>query len=310
MFEHGRPPPRPALTTKPQTASPRMPAPMLDNPDPNVSLPHPMSEDLILSVRNGDVVTLSFNEPARLNAMSQAMGEALADRVASLRPDASIRAIVLTGSGRAFSAGGDLGMITEKAVQGREAPGQARRPIRDSMRAFYKLFLSVRDLPCPTIAAINGPAIGAGFCVALGCDMRLVSDRAKVGLNFTRLGLHPGMAATWTLPRLVGPGLAAELLYTSRIIDGAEAARIGLANRSLPAEEVLPAAQALAGEIAACAPLANRAVKRALDRSLDATLEDQLSFEASEQAINFEGEDVHEGIAAVQEKRDPIFSGR
>ena len=118
------------------------------------------------------------------------------------------------------------------------------------------------------------------------------------------------MAATWTLPRLVGPALAAELLFTSRILDGAEAARIGLANRALAPEEVLPASRALAEEIAQCAPRANRAVKRALARSSEASLEDQLSFEASEQAINFEGEDVHEGIAAVREKRAPRFAGR
>ncbi len=267
-------------------------------------------EDLILSARDGDVVTLTFNQPDRLNAMTQAMGEAFADHIAGLRDDDSIRAVILTGAGRAFSAGGDLDMINDRAVEGRAAPGTARRPIRDFMRSFYKLFLSVRDLPCPTIAAINGAAIGAGFCVALGCDIRLVSDRARVGLNFTKLGLHPGMAATWTVPRLVGPAVAAELLFSSRLVDGVEAARLGLANRALPVEEVVPAAQELAREIAGCAPLANRALKRALTRSLSASLEDQLSFEASEQAINFEAEDVHEGIAAVREKRDPSFEGR
>jgi enoyl-CoA hydratase len=267
-------------------------------------------EDLILSDRDGDVVTLTFNQPERLNAMTEAMGEAFADTVAGLRDDESLRAVILTGAGRAFSAGGDLDMIEGKAMQGRAAPGLARRTIRDSMRSFYKLFLSVRDLPVPTIAAINGAAIGAGLCVALGCDMRLVSDKARLGLNFTKLGLHPGMGASWTLPRLVGPAVAAELLFSSRLLDGAEAARIGLANRALPPEEVVPAARALAREIATCAPLANRALKRALDRSLHATLEDQLSFEASEQAIHFEGEDVHEGISAVREKRDPRFRGR
>ncbi len=268
------------------------------------------TEDLVLEQRDGNVVTLTFNQPERLNAMSQAMGEAFADRIGRLRPDESIRAVVVTGAGRAFSAGGDLGMIHDRAVQGRADPGIARRSIRDSMRAFYTLFLSVRDLACPTIAAINGHAIGAGFCVALACDMRIVSIGARVGLNFTKLGLHPGMAATWTLPRLVGPSLAAELLYSSRLIDGSEATRIGLASRALPAEEVLDAAGDLAGEIAGCAPLAVRGVKRALGRTLTATLEDQLSFEASEQAVCFESEDVHEGIAAVREKRDPSFDGR
>ena len=266
--------------------------------------------DLVLEERDDDVVTLTFNQPERLNAMSQAMGEAFADRIGRLQPDESIRAVVLTGAGRAFSAGGDLEMINDRAIQGRADPGIARRPIRDSMRAFYKLFLSVRDLPCPTIAAINGHAIGAGFCVALACDMRIVALRARVGLNFTKLGLHPGMAATWTLPRLVGPALAAELLYSSRLIDGGEAARIGLANRALPAEAVLDAAGELAREIAGSAPMAVRATKRALARTLMASLEDQLSFEAAEQAVCFESEDVHEGIAAVKEKRDPSFEGR
>jgi enoyl-CoA hydratase len=269
-----------------------------------------MSDDLLLQQRDGDVVTLTFNQPARLNAMTREMGEAFAERMAVLAADDSLRALVLTGAGRAFSAGGDLDMIQEKADLGRAAPGLARRDIRDTMRSFYKLFLSVRDVPCPTVAAINGAAIGAGFCVALACDIRVVADRARLGLNFTRLGLHPGMAATWTLPRLVGPALAAELLYTSRLIGGDEAFRMGLANRCVEPEQVLQEAQGLAREIATCAPLANRAVKRALDRSLAATLEDQLSFEAHEQAGTFESEDAHEGIASVREKRDPRFSGR
>jgi enoyl-CoA hydratase len=266
--------------------------------------------DLIEIRRDGDVVTLTFNQPERLNAMTGAMGEAFADTIARLRPESSVRVVILTGAGRAFSAGGDLGMITDRAVEGRRAPGLARRPIRDAMRSFYKLFLSVRELPCPTIAAIHGPAIGAGFCVALACDMRIVAETAVVGLNFTKLGLHPGMAATWILPRLAGPAVAAELLYSSRLVDGREATRLGLANRCLPAREVVSSARELAGEIAACAPLAVRGVKRALERSLGASLEDQLSFEASEQAVCFESEDVHEGIAAVKEKRDPRFQGR
>lgn len=271
-----------------------------------------MSDDtrLILEHRDGDVVTLVFNDPEHRNAMTFAMGELFAERIAGLAGNASIRAVVLTGAGKAFSAGGDMTMLREKAAEGRARPGIARRPIRDTMRSFYKLFLAVRDLPCPSIAALNGHAIGAGFCVALACDVRLVANEAKLGLNFTKLGVHPGMAATWTLPRLVGPAMAAELLYTSRLVAGEEAARIGLANRALPAAEVLPAARTMAAEMAVCAPLANRAVKRALARSQDATLEDQLSFEAAEQAITFESSDVHEGLDAISERRDPEFEGR
>ncbi len=268
-----------------------------------------MSEPLLLSERDGDVAVLTFNDPEHRNAMTQAMGEVFAAEVVRLSGDPGLRAVVLTGSGRAFSAGGDLGMIEDRAREGAAHPGIARRSIRDSMRAFYKLFLSVRDLPCPSIAAIHGAAIGAGFCVALACDIRIVSTRAKLGLNFTRLGLHPGMGATWTLPRLIGPERAAELLYTGRVFEGAEAARMGLASRALETEQVLPAALELAREIASSAPLAVRGVKRALARTLDATLEDQLSFESDEQAGCFESRDVHEGLAAVRERRDARFSG-
>jgi enoyl-CoA hydratase len=260
--------------------------------------------------RQGAIVTLHFNDPDRLNAMTAAMGEAFRDRIGALAQDESVRAVVLTGEGRAFSAGGDLDMLQDKADRGAAAPGIAWRGIRDEMSTFYRLFLTVRDLPCPTIAAVNGHAIGAGFCVALGCDFRYVASGAKLGLNFTRIGVHPGMGATWTLPRLVGPALAAELLYTSRMIDAEEAGRIGLANRVLPRDELLEAARATAREIGGNAPMAVRAVKRALRRSETASIEDQLQFEASEQARNFESADAQEGIAAVREKRSPRFTGR
>jgi enoyl-CoA hydratase len=266
--------------------------------------------DLLIIERDGDIAVLTFNDPERRNAMTEAMGEAFAARIADLARDDSLRALVLTGAGRAFSAGGDLTMIESRAAEGQAAPGHARRAIGDRMRGFYKLFLSVRELPCPTIAALNGAAIGAGFCVALACDVRIAAESARLGLNFTALGLHPGMGATWTLPRLVGPAWAAELLFSSRVVTGQEAQRIGLVGRCLPVDEVLPAARSLAAEFAANAPVAVRGVKRALARSLDATLEDQLSFEAHEQAICFESADVREGLAAVRKGRKPAFTGR
>jgi enoyl-CoA hydratase len=270
--------------------------------------------ELVRESRDGDqdgvIVTLHFNDPDRLNAMTAAMGEAFRVRIGALAQDDAVRAVILTGEGRAFSAGGDLDMLQAQADRGAAAPGVAWRGIRDDMSTFYRLFLSVRDLPCPTIAAVNGHAVGAGFCVALGCDFRYIAVGAKLGLNFTRIGVHPGMGATWTLPRLVGPALAAELLYTSRMIEAEEAGRIGLANRVVARDEILEAARQTAREIAANAPMAVRAVKRALRRSETASIEDQLQFEASEQARNFESTDAQEGIAAVREKRSPRFTGR
>ena len=269
-----------------------------------------MPEPLILHARDGDVVTLTFNDPTRLNAMGQAMGEAFSAAIAELAGDGSLRAVVLTGAGRAFSAGGDLAMIESRAAQGAAGGPRGRGAIRDGMRSFYQLFLAVRDLPCPTLAAVNGAAIGAGLCVALACDVRIAASEAKLGLNFTQLGLHPGMGATWTLPRLVGPARAAEILFSSRVFMGDEAAAIGLVNRAVAPAEVLPAARALAAGFAAAAPLAVRGVKRALRRSEQASLEDQLSFEAEEQAACFESLDVQEGLAAAKEKRRAKFEGR
>ena len=269
-----------------------------------------MPSPLVRTERDGPVATLTLQDPERRNAMSEAMGEAFAAEVAALAGAADLRAVVVTGAGEAFSAGGDFTMLDRLAKTGAERPGQARREIRDSMRSFYGLFLGLRDIPCPTIAAINGHAIGAGLCVALACDLRVASREAKLGLNFTRLGLHPGMAATWTLPRLVGNARAAELLYTGRTIQGAEAADLGMVNRAVAPERVLAEALELAREVAEAAPIAVAGVKRALARSPAATLDDQLAFEASEQALCFESRDVQEGLTAARERRRPRFEGR
>ena len=270
-----------------------------------------MAEPLILESRQGDVVLLTFNDPERLNAMTEAMGHALSEAVGRLAGDASLRAVVLTGAGRAFSAGGDLDMIERKGRAAREAPGEpVRSENRAFMQGFYRLYLAVRELPCPTLAAVNGAAIGAGLCVALGCDLRIAAREARLGLNFNRLGLHPGMGATWTLPRLVGPARAAELLFTGRLFDGAEAERMGLVNRAVERERVLPETLALAGEVAAAAPRAVRGTKQALARSLDSDLADQLAFEAGQQALDYESADLVEGLAAAREKREPEFRGR
>lgn len=272
--------------------------------------PLPMAAtELVRLIRDGDIATLLFNDPERRNAMTRSMGVAFRDRVSELASDPTLRAVVISGSGRAFSAGGDLEMLERQAMTGAADPGRAWRGIRDEMSSFYRLFLALRDLPCPTIAAIQGAAVGAGLCVALGCDLRYVASEAQLGLNFAKLGVHPGMAATWTLPRLVGSAQAAELLFTGRLIDGSEALRIGLASRALPAAEVLVAAQETAREIAANAPIAVRAIKRALTRSETSSLEDQLQFEATEQARTFETADAREGIAAIRERRTPRFAG-
>jgi enoyl-CoA hydratase len=253
---------------------------------------------------------VTFNDPKRRNAMTEAMGRAIAEQMSALAGDPTLRAVVLTGAGRAFSAGGDLAMIENMARQGSSNQGdETRREISGFMRRFYDLYLSVRDLPCPTIAALNGAAIGAGLCIALACDTRIAARDAKLGLNFTRLGIHPGMGASWTLPRIVGPAHAAEILFTGRILDGAEAERIGLVNRAVDGGAVLPEAMEMARAMALSAPIAVRGVKRALARSLDSDLAGQLDFEAHQQSLCCESADLLEGVAAARTKRPPRFRG-
>ena len=257
------------------------------------------------------VALVVFDDPERRNAMTEAMGRALTNVMARLSADSAVRAVVLTGAGAAFSAGGDLAMLEDKSRAGRAEPGEAARARnRAFMRDFYGLFLSVRDLPCPSIAAIQGAAIGAGLAVALACDLRIAAREAKLGLNFAKLGIHPGMGSSWTLPQLVGPAHAADLLLSGRIIDGDFAERIGLVNRAVPRDTVLATALALADEIAACAPIAVRGAKRALAQANDVTLEEQLDFEAEQQAVCYESADFAEGLCAAREKRSPRFEGR
>lgn len=253
----------------------------------------------------GGVVVVTLNDPDRRNAMTYDMGEALHATFTSLAARDDLRCAVLTGAGTAFSAGGDLAMLEEHARRAREEGSDASGP----MRSFYGLFLSVRELPVPVVAAVNGHAVGAGACVALACDLVVVAEDAKFGLNFVRVGIHPGMGGSWLLPHLTDPQRAAELLYTGRLASGAEAASYGLALESLPAARVLPRALELAGEVATSAPQAVRQLKRSLLTVRGRTLEEQLTVEAANQAENYRTDDVVEGLAAARERRGPRFRG-
>jgi enoyl-CoA hydratase len=251
------------------------------------------------------VVVLTLDDPDRRNAMTEEMGDALTAATAELADDADLRVVVLTGAPPAFSAGGDLAMLEELARRTRDEGFDAT----ETMRAFYRRFLTVRDLPVPVIAAINGHAVGAGLCVALACDLRIVAEDAKVGLNFARLGLHPGMGGSWLLPRTVDQQRAATWLYTGRLVSGAEAAAAGMAIEATPADRVVPTALELAHEIASASPVVVRQLKATL--AADAPdLDAALGREASCQAVNYGTEDLREGLAAGRDRRTPTFPGR
>ena len=264
-----------------------------------------MSYEHIQLIRDGHVATLKLNRPEARNAMSIAMGDEVARAVEDVRADADIRVLVVTGEGRAFSGGGDLGMLAADAGIGEAHAGMGGPP-----REFYKRFLSIQSLPIPTIAAINGHAIGAGLCFALACDIRIAVADAKMGMTFTKLGIHPGMGASHFLPRLIGTARACELLFTGRIIDAAEAERIGILSRVVARDAFPAAVSELATEIAAAAPIAVRMVKRALYRGVESSLDDALDLESMQQSATFQTTDAREGIRAIMEKREPRFVGR
>jgi enoyl-CoA hydratase len=264
-----------------------------------------MSEAPLRVDRRPDgVAVVTFTLPERRNAMTAEMTAGWVEAMAALQADRSVRAVVVTGDGTAFCAGGDLSWIGE-------SPDLSVDAIRDRMLPFYRDWLTVRDLEVPTIAAINGHAVGAGLCLALACDLRYVAAGAVLSMPFTALGMHPGMAATYLLPEAVGMPMARELLFTGRRVDANEALRIGLVSRvfATPAE-LLDGALEVAGQIAANGPVAVRLTVAGLRDGAHPSAEAALAYEALAQPVTFATSDLTEGIAASKERRRPTFTGR
>src|SRR3954470_12476767 len=263
-----------------------------------------MSDQPLRMDRHDDgVVVLTLSLPDRRNAMTGDLTSSFADAVASLRPDRSVRCVVVTGVGSAFCAGGDLSWIAE-------SPDLSVDSIRDRMLPFYRTWLSIRDLDVPSIAAVNGHAVGAGLCLALACDLRYAARGAKLSAPFTQLGMHAGMAATWLLPEVAGIAAARELLFTGRAVEGDEALRLGLVNGVYDADSLLDETLRIASRIAAAAPIATRLTKAGRRAGGHASMEAALQYEALAQPVTFATDDLREGLAATREKRKPTFNGR
>jgi enoyl-CoA hydratase/carnithine racemase len=260
-------------------------------------------QPLRIDRRDNGVVVLTLARPDRRNAMTGELTSAFADAIALLKPDRTARCVVVTGEGSAFCAGGDLSWIGE-------SPDMSVDAIRDRMLPFYRTWLSIRDLEVPSIAAVNGHAIGAGLCLALACDLRYAARGAKLSAPFTQLGMHAGMAATWLLPEVVGIAAARELLFTGRAVGGDEALRLGLLNGVYEAEALLDSVLDLADRIAGAAPIATRLTKAGLRAGGHASMEAALQYEALAQPVTFATDDLREGLSATREKRRPKFEGR
>jgi 2-(1,2-epoxy-1,2-dihydrophenyl)acetyl-CoA isomerase len=249
---------------------------------------------------DGPVATITLDRPDALNALTVALKQELLAAFAAVAADDALRAVVLTGAGRAFCAGQDL----------RERLEPDAVPLADEIRLRYNpLIRAMRGLPKPIIGAINGIAAGAGASLAFACDIRIAAEGASFLLAFGRVGLIPDSGATWLLPRLVGGAKAAELALMSEPLGAADAERFGLVARVVPGDALLAEARAMAVRLAAGAPRAIALTKAALDASWDASLEAQLEAEAVLQGIAGSTADHAEGIAAFLERRPPRFTG-
>jgi len=260
--------------------------------------------DAVTYERRERVGIITLDRPDNRNSMTADLLAAFAVATGAARADDEVRCVVVTGRGNCFSAGADL----RAQIQAADA-GKPRLPHEQSF-AMYTAFLEVLELEVPVIAAMQGHAVGGGFGLALLCDVRIATEDAKYGANFARLGLHSGLGIAYLLPRLIGASRAAELLFTGRLVSGAEAERLGIASRALPGGGVLAAALEIAGEIAEAAPAAVRMMKRSLYQGLGWDVRGAALAEAYAQAATIATDDFREGMAALLAKRTPHFTGR
>jgi enoyl-CoA hydratase/carnithine racemase len=254
------------------------------------------------------VATITFNRPERMNTISMRMLADLSDRLLEADADRAVRAIVITGAGRAWCAGLDVAETASGKGLGDQSSGVSANQGELDLRSAPPVVLHKIDTP--TIAALNGGAAGYGLDLALGCDLRVASEQAKLSFAYAARGVLPESGGTWLLPRLVGTGTAAELLYTARTLTAAEALELGLVNRVVAHDQLAATACGLAQEIAANAPLAVRAAKRMLRHAATEGLEDHVQRQFLALLPLFRTQDFVEGMRSFMEKRPARFEGR
>ena len=263
-----------------------------------------MDDDLIKIAEDNGIVTITLNRPDRLNAFVGHMRRDLAEALEEAGSDPHVRVVVINGEGRAFCAGGDVQFMAELVEQNNSEEfarilGAARRVV-----------LAIRQMTKPVIASIEGPAFGAGFNLALSCDLRIASSTATFSQSFVKLGFHPDWGGTYFLPRMVTPNIACELFFLGDTIDANEAFRLGLINRVVAPDELEAETQKLAERLREGPAVSIAAAKHAVYASEHDTLEQMLQYEVEAQLRCFESEDGREGVRAFMEKRPPRFTGR
>lgn len=258
--------------------------------------------------KQGPIAILTLTRPDMLNALGQeGDGAEVAQACAEIESDPSIRCSILTGEGRAFSAGGDVKAMRDRAGAFAGSPYRVREGYRNNIHRIVK---SLYNLETPLIAAVNGAAIGLGCDVACMADVRIASDKARFGVTFLKLGLIPGDGGAWLLPRIIGASRAAELLFTGDILDAETAAEWGLVSRVVPGDALIDEAMALASRMAQQPPQSLRVAKTLLRHGTSASYETIMELSAATQSMMHHTEDHLEGVNAILEKRAPTFTGK
>ncbi len=260
--------------------------------------------DLILET-TGHVATVTLNRPEKLNALSRSLQQDILDVCRDLKHDDNVRAVVITGAGRGFCSGADL-----TGPRPQNAPEQTWQQMMDEDSWVGRQARAVYLIDKPAIAAVNGVAAGAGMSMALACDIRVGSERARFKTVFVERALAPDAGMTYFLPRIVGTGNALDMILTSRNVEAEEALRMGLLQRLVPAEALVAEAQEIAAQVAAHPPIAVMMSKRSVQHSLDADFEDQLRYEIRAIEIGRRATgDARESIQSFVEKRNPRYTG-
>lgn len=261
-------------------------------------------QEYVLYSLEGSVATITLNRPALRNALNYETVRQLTEALARAAADEAVRAVVLTGAGQAFCSGGEL---KELAEMHKLTPLGIKETIYG---AFQQIVRLLRTMDKPAIAAINGDAVGAGFDLALACDIRIASDRARFSEYFVRIATIPGMCGMYMLPRIVGLGKAMELALTGDFLEAQEAERIGLVNKVVPHEELGAAVQQMAQKLASGPTKVMGLIKAGLNRAAAADLWSELDYAGLLQAAAMKTEDHAEGIRAAVEKRRPVYKGK
>jgi len=270
----------------------------------------PMGYQAIILEKQENIATLTLNRPEKLNAIDPQMTQELIKALDEADADDEVRVLVITGAGRGFCSGADVGGMAGGAA-GEPSIARSAEEIRQGLtQGAGRIIPKLQKMQKPTIAMVNGVAAGGGFDIALACDLRIGSENARFMNAFVRIGLFPGFGGTWLYPRVMGLGKALEYLYTGDFMEAQEAEKLGVLNRLVPADELGKETIALARKIADGPPIAIKLMKLQVYKGLAMDLETALQMAAACETITLTSEDHREGVTAFREKRQPKYRGR